>query len=162
MGSVVNLSVNCVCGCPEAASAGGGQGLVVIEGGNLEAWRVSVLAGEWLAIICPACGCAHDLADGVTHIRVVDKGLPKITGLNVSSGPAAGGTIVLVTGHRLFAPDSVVKFGGAPGVNPRSRQGGQLVVDTPPHAAGIVDVTVENRFGQRQVGGKLVGAFTYT
>lgn len=157
----VNLTVNCFCGCAGAAPAGG-RGLVTIEGGNLQAWRAAIIAQEWTDITCPVCGCTQDLIDGVTQVRVGDRARPRLDTISAAVGPATGGTQVIVRGHRLLPPDVVVKFAGLVGLNPRYRQDGQVIVDTPPHAAGVVDVTVENRYGQRVTGGKLAAAFTYS
>jgi len=87
---------------------------------------------------------------------------PRIDNLSIGTGPHAGGTAVTVNGHRLDTPGLVVMFGGVPGLNLRSQSIGSCTVDSPAHAIGTVDVTVQGVNGRRANGGALPGGFVYT
>jgi hypothetical protein len=86
-----------------------------------------------------------------------------ISSVMAPSGPSVGGTTVTLTsanasfyGCAPFEPTvPIVKFGGVAG-SVISYTASQIVVTTPPHAAGVVDVTVEE-FGS----GTISQAFTF-
>ena len=67
-------------------------------------------------------------------------GLPTVTGLSVSSGTHLGGTTVTITGTHLLSA-TVVKFGTVAGTLV-SQTATTIVVTSPAHATGQVDVTV--------------------
>ncbi len=72
---------------------------------------------------------------------------PTVTGVAPATGPAAGGTIVTITGTH-FAPTATVRFGvDLASVTGRTADTG-ITVLTPAHSAGRVDVTVSNPDGQ--------------
>ena len=73
-------------------------------------------------------------------------GVPAVSGVAPNSGPAAGGTIVTITGAKL-ATASAVRFGHAHGVNLRPISATQLQVTTPP-GSGTVPVTVVTPLGE--------------
>lgn len=93
---------------------------------------------------------------------------PVITGLNPSIGPPEGGTIVTITGRNfqrcpviIFElPCPNVSFGGTNVNQVLACTDTTLVVRTPPHQSGVVDVNVP-RFNDGP-GPTLSGAFTYT
>jgi hypothetical protein len=70
---------------------------------------------------------------------------PAITSISPSSGAAAGGTVVTITGTN-FSSDSVVDFGTVPGTDVTVVSPTQITV-TSPALAGTVDVQVTNMFG---------------
>ncbi len=71
--------------------------------------------------------------------------MPTITGLSPSSGPARGGTTVVISGQDLAAV-SAVSFGGVPAAFSHEADG-TLRATTPPHGAGTVDVVVSSASG---------------
>jgi hypothetical protein len=81
---------------------------------------------------------------------------PTLTAIDPASGPTGGGTQVTLTGTG-FEPASAVTFDGQPAA---LVSGGatSLVVTSPAHAAGAVDVVVTNADGQSAT---LAAAFTY-
>jgi photosystem II stability/assembly factor-like uncharacterized protein len=82
---------------------------------------------------------------------------PQVTGITSRVAPGNGGTEVFLTGAR-FGEGARVRFGGVEATD-LQRIGPSLVsVVTPPHAAGPVEVSVENPDGSS---GRLIGAFTY-
>jgi len=96
-------------------------------------------------------------ASGVSWVDIGPPGHPpEVVGLAPVSGPAAGGTEVLLRGAG-FALDTEVRFDGelAPELELASEH--LLVVRTPPGAPGAVDVTV----ARAGLSTTLAGAFTY-
>jgi len=82
---------------------------------------------------------------------------PTISGLQPTSGPAAGGTLVTITGTNFLA-GATVSFGGEPATPVTVTSSTQIDTVTPAHAAGVVDVWVTNLDGQLAT---LASGFTY-
>lgn len=80
-----------------------------------------------------------------------------LLGLTPARGPSSGGTEVTLTG-RDFVSGASVSFGGVPGVDVRVVAADTILVKTPPHPAGFVDVTVSTPAG---AGGRLANAFNF-
>lgn len=80
---------------------------------------------------------------------------PQVTTIAPASAPTSGGTAAFISGKWLLGAISV-SFGGAV-VTPQITNDGDITVITPPHPAGVVDVTVTTRSGSVTK----VGAFTY-
>jgi IPT/TIG domain-containing protein len=88
---------------------------------------------------------------------VLEAAPPTLTGLSPVTGTSAGGTQVTITGTGLTAT-SVVAFGGANGtVVGAAPDGTALLVSTPAHANGQVNVVVTNANGTAT----LANGFTY-
>ena len=86
---------------------------------------------------------------------------PTISGISPTSGPSAGGTMVVITGMDFSQPGntpSSIIFGGVAVTHRAFTPFGGLVLDTPPHAAGTVDVSVTVNGGTTTV----TNAYTYT
>ncbi len=81
---------------------------------------------------------------------------PIVSSLAPSKGPGSGGTDVTITGSD-FQSGVIVRFGSAAGIV-LSVTPTRIVVRTPAHPLGIVDVTVLNPDGK---GVQLPGLFTY-
>jgi hypothetical protein len=82
---------------------------------------------------------------------------PVILSITPSTGPASGGTALLIIGSGLslppgfacFAPcPTTVRFGEVE-VVPREESNSRVVVVTPPHAAGAVDITLQTGDGRK-------------
>lgn len=140
----------------------GDEVLVDVRNASLAAWQEVVANGQMVDCTCEGCGCAYNPADAGGSISQVDVSRPAIDSINVETGSVAGGTAVIITGHALDIGTLVVKFDGVQATNLRNNTGGSVTVDTPAHSAGVVDVSVENEHGQREEGGQLDDAFTYT
>ncbi|WP_191330423.1 IPT/TIG domain-containing protein [Frigoribacterium sp. ACAM 257] len=80
--------------------------------------------------------------------QVAPAGAPVLATLSPTSGPAGGGTRVTITGTGFTAGSTVSVDGSAP-ITPVSlgTGGTSLTFDTPPHAAGLVQVTATNGTG---------------
>jgi len=120
-------------------------------------------------IACSVCDALHGLVDDAVAasagggLDVVNTSTPKITSLDVVTGPAAGGTTVVITGDFLEVGTLTVKFDGVAATNMTSRTKTSVTVDSPAGSVGLVDVTVENDHGQRKNGGSaLTSGFEFT
>jgi hypothetical protein len=82
---------------------------------------------------------------------------PTVNAVSPSSGPAAGGTSVQVTGTN-FVSGATVSFGGTAAIGVTVVSATTLSATTPAHASGAVNVVVTNPDGQN---GTLAGGFTY-
>jgi hypothetical protein len=80
---------------------------------------------------------------------------PTLASVVPSSGPVAGGSAVTLSGTG-FSPPVTVNFGGASGTV-TGATATTVTVQSPPHAAGTIDVTLVNSDGQSV---SLPGAFT--
>ena len=76
---------------------------------------------------------------------------PTVTGLNVTQGTSAGGTVVTVHGTG-FTGATVVGFGGIPGSALNVESDTELQVTTPAEQPGTVDVVVDTPAGGNTVG----------
>lgn len=81
---------------------------------------------------------------------------PTINSLTPNTGTGDGGTVVTITGHH-FTTVTGVTFGGTPGTGLSITDDGTLVVVSPAHAAGAVNVVITNPTGAKTV----TGGFTY-
>jgi len=111
----------------------------------------------------PLCQVGTVLANNAAcrvDVDAVCRGLlgaaPTFSYISPTSGPAAGGTAVTLTGSG-FTGATGVNFGGVPGTSVTVVSAGQITAVTPAHAAGVVDVTVSTPAGMV----KLAGGFTY-
>ncbi len=67
-----------------------------------------------------------------------------------TQGSVDGGDLVHIEGAG-FTPDTVVLFGGVAGLTPYEEAGERILVQTPPHAPGLVDVVVRRGDGAQAV-----------
>lgn len=87
---------------------------------------------------------------------------PAVDSVDPVSGSTAGGTTVTVQGYNLEGDDVVVKFDGVAATNIQNQTKTSLDCDTPAHAAGSVDVTIENDVGTWTGRSTLSSGFEYT
>jgi large repetitive protein len=73
-------------------------------------------------------------------------GVPTVTGLTPSGGPAAGGTSVIINGTS-FVPGLTVAFGGTPATGVIMHTGTSITAEAPPGTSGWVDVSVTTAAG---------------
>ncbi len=83
--------------------------------------------------------------------------LATVTSVSPNIGLASGGTSVTISGENLGAT-SAVAFGGTPAASFIVDSGWQVTATSPAHAAGAVDITITNPYGD----GTATDAFTYT
>jgi hypothetical protein len=90
--------------------------------------------------------------NGYTYV-----GPPTVTGANPNSGPAAGGTTVVISGTN-FQNGATVLFGSAVSSSVIFNGATQLTVVAPANSSGTVSITVRNPDNQF---GSLASAYTY-
>ncbi len=83
---------------------------------------------------------------------------PTVTSISPTTGPAAGGTSVTITGTG-FLPGATVSLGGTPATGVTVVSSTSITATAPAHAAGTVNVVVSNSDAQT---GTLTNAYTYT
>ena len=83
---------------------------------------------------------------------------PVLTSMSATAGPEAGGRTITITG-KYFTQTSQVLFGSTYAKTVRYSSSTKLTVDTPPHAAGRVDVRVKTSAGTSSI--TSAGSFTY-
>jgi large repetitive protein len=83
---------------------------------------------------------------------------PALTEVSPDTGPASGGTPVIISGSN-FAAGAAVKIGGVLASNIIVASDSSITAVTPAHAAGAADVVVTDADGQQAT---LVNGFTYT
>jgi glucose/arabinose dehydrogenase len=109
-----------------------------------------------------AAGEVYVAPEGGLLARVVDANpaSPTIVSIDTASGSTRGGTSVVITGTG-FLTGVTVSFGGveAPSASILDSSGTRLLVETPAHAAGAVEVVVTNTDERRA---SLPGAYVFT
>jgi hypothetical protein len=122
---------------------------------------VTAAAGQTLRLALTPQGSDTSLALPVT-VSVVGEWPPRIVGISPTRGPAAGGTAVnlLLWTSSLELPS--VRCSGTPAEPVQlalvsSNGSMRLELAAPPHAAGLTDVTVTDRYGTAV----LAGGFLY-
>src|SRR5215831_11977869 len=83
--------------------------------------------------------------------------VPHLSTVSPTSGPAAGGTAVTLSGQN-FAPGATVTFGGTAATNVVVVSGSRITAKTPPHAQGSANVVVTNPGGRSAT---LANGFTF-
>jgi hypothetical protein len=128
-------------------------GATEVDFGSVAAPKFAVHGPTAIAVLAPpeAAGTVAVTVvtpAGVTVVTPLDYftyKAPTITRVSPVSGPAAGGTSVLIKGT-LFGGLSGVTFGGVPAASFTLVLGGVVAV-SPPHAAGTVDISVTSSAG---------------
>jgi len=122
--------------------------------GSVPATDVTYESPQTLTAVSPAGSGMADVvvktAGGSSDISTADEfyygSPPTVTGLNVTQGPEAGGTVVTVQGTG-FTGATVVGFGGIPGSALDVESDTQLQVTTPAEQPSTVDVVVDTPAG---------------
>ncbi|MFJ1270224.1 beta strand repeat-containing protein, partial [Legionella lytica] len=134
--------------------------------GDVAASSVIVLNATTLTVVTPAYVSGSLIKDvtvtnsagnyilhsGFTYIGVA----PVLSSINPTSGSVTGGTTVTITGTG-FIPGTTVSFGGVAATDVQVINPTTLTTVTPAHAAGAVDVVVNNGVGSTTS----TGAYTY-
>lgn len=102
-------------------------------------------------VTTPSGTSASSAADGFTYVA-----LPTVTSVSPNSGSKAGGTVVTITGTGFNGVTGIM-FGTTPAFSVSesltannqklTSTGTQITIVSPPHAAGVVNVTVTNLGG---------------
>ena len=160
---------------PGGPAAGGTQVTILGTGftpastvsfGGVPATDVTYESPQALTAVSPAGSGMVDVvvrtAGGSSGTSTADEfyygSPPTVTGLNVTQGPSAGGTVVTVRGTG-FTGATVVGFGGTPGSALDVESDTELQVTTPAEQPGTVDVVVDTPAGGSTVSS--ADRFTY-
>lgn len=164
--NLVVSSVNC-SGTPSATFQVSGSGFTPAGGvstrtvtGAASDSIVGVLGRLGLGNVGTISTGATSIVDNVNFLNVGHPA-PTVTSLSPSLGPTGGGTTVTITGTGFFQQGTTlpsVRFGASPGSQVQIVGTTRVVVRSPLHAPGSVDVTVTNPDGQSAT---LAGSFTY-
>ena len=140
----------------DVAWAVGENGTIIKTTDGGATWRsqVSGTAATLKKVTVVDVNTAWAIGDQAALLAVTDGGVyqplsaPGVSGMNPAGGPVAGGTGSVFVSGRDFRPGARVLFDGVPAAAVEFRSSGELMVTTPAHASGIVDVTVVNPDGQ--------------
>ena len=138
-GTLVDI-VGANLGGATAVDFGGtaGTGLTVDPSGNLATVTSPAhTAGPYPVTITTPAGTSN--AETFTFEAPIPPGLPTLTGIDPTEGPETGGTTALLTGTNLTGTTGV-DFGGTPATIITVTDTA-ILVTTPAHTAGTVDVT---------------------
>lgn len=142
-----------------------------VQVGGVTLSGVTFVSAERLDVVVPAhaagavdvavtnpSGLKDTLVGGYTYTLPEPPVAPTVSGVSPSDGPAAGGTLVVVSGEG-FATGATVKFGATPATQVSVAAPTVLTAVSPAGDPGTVtDVTVTNPSG---LSGTLPGAFTW-
>jgi hypothetical protein len=98
-------------------------------------------AGTVDVIVTNGTSSATSAADQYTYLAV-----PTVSSISPATGPAGGGTSVVITGTNLSGA-SAVSFGGTAATTFTVNSATQITATAPAHAAGTVDITVTTAGG---------------
>ncbi len=162
---------------PSSGPTGGGTtvtlsgtylaGATTVRFGTAPATGVNVnAAGTQITATSPAGSGSVDVTVttplGTTGTTTADRftyvPAPSVSGVSPASGPAAGGTSVVIAGTNL-AGATGVRFGSAPATSIGVNAAGTQMTATSPPGAGTVDVTVTTAGGTSATGN--ADRFTY-
>ena len=103
----------------------------------------------------PATNCAT-LASAFTFVPI-----PQISSVTANSGPVSGGQVVTITGVSFRNNSLQIKFGGTPAPWVLYRSATMLTAAVPPHAAGLVNVELNQTINGQAEWTQMAEAYTY-
>ncbi len=116
---------------------------------------VATTPGTFLyACTHPECGSGHTNMVGNLTVNA-QAPAPTVASVTPNAGPAAGGTVVTISGTN-FQSGATVTFGDAAAASATVNSPSSITATAPAHAPAIVTITVTNPDGQS------VGAGTFT
>ena len=149
-GTTVTITGVALTGTTEVTFDGVQASFVVVDDTTLTA-TTPVHAAGLVSVSVTTPGGADTLLDAFTYVAA-----PTLTLVSPSTGPAAGGTSVTLTGTG-FRAGIQVELGGHPATDVVVVSATELTATTPAHADGLVDVLVSTPGGSAT----LAGGFTY-
>lgn len=126
-------------------------GVTVPNNATILATTPPQVAGVVDIVVRNPDGQSSTLAGGFTYFQP-----PTINTVKPASGPTTGRSVTI--NGSGFQPGAAVSFGGVSAASVVVASSGKITADAPPHAAGMVDVTVSNPDGGSAT---LVNGFTY-
>ncbi len=132
-------------------------GVTVVSSTSITATTPAHAAGTVDVVVTNSDTQRGTLTQGFTYTAASNPA-PMLTGISPSSGTAAGGTAVTITGTGFLA-GAAVSLGGTPATGVTVVSSTSITATTAVHGAGAVDVVVTNSDTQA---GTLTQGFTYT
>ena len=152
-GTAVTITgANFATGATVTFGSAAATNVVVVSGTQITATTPAGSAGAVLVTVSNPGGQSGGLAGGFTYIAP-----PTVTNVSPNNGPAAGGTLVTITGTN-FVSGATVTFGGTAATNVTVASSTTITATTPVHTSGTAAVTVTNSSG---LSGSLAGGFMY-
>ncbi len=131
-----------------------GVNVDLIPGKTVTKTFVATTAGAFpYACTQPSCGVGHTNMVGTMTVVVA---APTVASITPNAGPAAGGTVVAISGTN-FQSGATVTFGDAPAASVTVNSDTTITATAPAHASAIVTITVTNPDGQSVS----AGSFTF-
>ncbi|MDX6374081.1 MAG: hypothetical protein QOD98_3069, partial [Nocardioidaceae bacterium] len=150
-GTTVTLTGTGLTGTTDVTFDGvSATGVVVVNDSTVTATTPAHGAGV-VDVSVTTPGGSSTLANAFTYVAA-----PTLTTVFPSTGPAIGGTTVILSGTGLTGTTTVT-FDGVPATGLVVVSDTEVTVDTPAHDAGLVDVELTTRGGTAT----LTGGFTY-
>src|SRR5260370_526215 len=137
-----------------AVGGGGAEKVVVVRATQIRATTAAHAAGAVNVVVTNPDTQSGTLTNGYTYTSA---SAPTVTSVSPSSGAAAGGTAVTITGTN-FVTGATATFGGTGATNVVVVSATQITATTAAHAAGAVNVVVTNPDTQS---GSLTNGYTY-
>ena len=152
-GTAVTITgTNFVAGATVSLGGAAATNVSVVNATSITADTPAHAAGAVDVVVTNPDLQSGTLASGYTYAAA-----PTVSSVSPTSGPAAGGTAVTITGTN-FVAGATVSFGGAAATNVSVVNATSITADTTAHAAGLVDVVVTNPDLQS---GTLAGGYNY-
>ncbi len=145
-----------LAGASVTIGGSGATNVSVVSSNSITATTPAHAAGVVAVKVTNTDGKSSTLNNGFTYTAANQP--PTISVISPTSGSAAGGTAVTITGAN-FSTGATVTFDGVPATDPNVVYSSVITAVTPAHAAGTVDVVVRNSNGQTAT---LPQGFTYT
>jgi hypothetical protein len=111
------------------------------------ATRLTVLSPRHAAGVVDVTVINEDGQQAATPSTFTYVAAPTVTEAQPTSGPTSGGTEVTIIGENLD-PDATVDFDGLAGTVTKPHDRTSMIVTSPPHGPGRVDIRVTNEDGQ--------------
>src|SRR5436190_976779 len=155
-GTTITISgTNFAAGATVAVGGSAATGVTVVNATTITAATPLHAMGTVSVTVTNTDAQSATLANSFTY--TVSAPPPSVTSVSPTSGSGGGGTAMTITGTD-FAAGAAVSVGGAAATAVAVVNSTTITATTPPHAAGLVSVTVTNADVQS---GTLANAFTY-
>ena len=157
-GTVITVTgTNFVSGATLNIGGTAATGVTFVSATQLRGTTPAKTAGAYAVQVVNPNGQSATIANGFTYTASTGV-TPSLSMIAPTSGPAAGGTTVMLSGSN-FVQGATVSFGGVAATNVVWTSASRMTAVTPAGTAGARDVTVTNPGGQSVT---VRGVYTYT
>lgn len=156
-GTAITITgTNFVTGATVTVGGVAATNVTVVNATTITAVTPAHAAGAVSVVVTNPDGASVTSVSAFTYVEA-QPAAPTIISITPTSGPAAGGTTVTITGTN-FAAGATVTVGGVAATNVTVASATTITAVTPAHAAGAVNVVVTNPGGMSVTA---ANAFTY-